>query len=263
MIRRTRPTLQVTLNPGPDPAAEAALPSSQTAGSSGSTERLVLSEAAGPALLEQFRGFAATLERVQREQKVRSLIVTSPSPGDGKSHVAVNLALTLADSYRRRVLLIDGDLRRPTLHLLFGVDGSRGLGDALKADNDESLAELQVHERLTLLPAGVPEMNPVGDLSSGRLSRLITEAESRFDWVIVDSPPAVGLADARIISETVDTILLVVRAGVTRFPDLEAAVETLGHDRVLGVVLNAVDPGELHSEHYYSYYYRDRKGQKS
>ena len=80
-----------------------------------------MSKSAAPLLVEQFRSLAATLHRAQLEQPLKSVIVTSASPGDGKSHVAVNLALTLSDSYRRRVLLIDADLRRPSLHLLFGV----------------------------------------------------------------------------------------------------------------------------------------------
>jgi Mrp family chromosome partitioning ATPase len=87
------------------------------------------------------------------------------------------------------------------------------------------------------------------------MSRLVANAASRFDWVIVDSPPAAGLADARIISETVHGVVLVVRAGVTRFPDLEASANALGPDRILGIVLNAADPGEIRRDDYYSHYY--------
>jgi capsular exopolysaccharide synthesis family protein len=221
----------------------------------GGSARLVVSRTAGPVLVEQFRGLAATLLRAQGERHLKSVIVTSPSPGDGKSHVAVNLALTLSESYRRRVLLIDADLRRPTLHLLFRLPNTRGLSEALKETTDEKVATVKVSETLTLLPAGRPDPNPLGGLSSGRMKRMVADAADRFDWVVIDSPPVGVLADAHLLSETVDAAILVVRAGVTRFPDLEAAAGTLGHDRILGVVLNAVDPVEIRGEGYYSHYY--------
>jgi protein-tyrosine kinase len=221
----------------------------------GAAERLVVSKTAGPLLVEQFRGLAATLHGAQGEQRLKSVIVTSPAPGDGKSYVAVNLALTLSDSYRRRVLLIDADLRRPTLHLVFGIPNIQGLCEALKADADEKVAAVEISATLTLLPAGRPEADPLGALSSDRMKRIVSDAGSRFDWVIVDSPPVGLLADARLVSETVDAAILVVRAGVTQYPDLEAAADTLGHERILGIVLNAVEPAEIRGGGYYHRYY--------
>jgi capsular exopolysaccharide synthesis family protein len=218
-------------------------------------ERLVVSPSAAPLLVEQFRSLAATLHRAQLEQPLKSVIVTSASPGDGKSYVSVNLALTLSDSYRRRVLLIDADLRRPSLHLMFGIRNTKGLGDALTAKTDEKLATVQISETLTLLPAGRPEANPLGGLSSGRMKRIVADAASQFDWVIIDSPPVGVLADAHLVSETVDAAILVVRADVTRFKDLEAAADTMGHERILGIVLNAVDPAYIRGHGYYSHYY--------
>jgi len=219
------------------------------------SERLVLSRDAGPVLIEQFRNLAAVLNRTQKERVLRSLVVTSPAPGDGKSHVAINLALTLSHSYRRRVLLIDADLRRPTLHRLFNVHGAHGLSEALKGETDDLPDGVRISEHLTLLPAGGPDPSPIGDLSSARMVRFLASAVDKYDWVIVDAPPAGGLADARIIAETVDAALLVVRAGVTRFPDLEEAARALGPERILGVVLNAVDPSEVQREDYYGSYY--------
>ena len=218
-------------------------------------ERLVVSRTAGPMLIEQFRSLAATLHQAQQAQPLTSVIVTSASPGDGKSHVAVNLALTLSDSYRRRVLLIDADLRRPSLHLVFRIPNTHGLSAALKAKTDEKVAAVQISETLTLLPAGHPEPNPLGGLSSDRMKRIVADAASHFDWVIVDSPPVGVLADARLVSETVDAAILVVRAGVTRFPDLQAAADAIGHERILGIVLNAVDPVEIRGGGYYRDYY--------
>ena len=117
------------------------------------------------------------------------------------------------------------------------------------------MAAAPVTAHLTLLPAGRPEPDPLGALSSDRMKRIVEDAASRFDWVIVDSPPVGVLADGRLVSETVDGVILVVRAGVTRFPDLDAAADTLGHDRILGLVLNAVDPAEIRGENYYRQYY--------
>ena len=221
-------------------------------------ERLVVAGTAGPLLVEQFRSLAATLLQARGEQPLKSVIVTSASPGDGKTHVAVNLALTLSESYRRQVLLVDADLRRPSLHLLFQVPNIRGLSEALEATTIEKLPAVQISETLALLPGGRAESNPLGGLSSDRMKRIVEDAAARFDWVIVDSPPVGGLADGRLVSEAVDATILVVRAGVTRFPDLKSAAEMLGHERILGIVLNAVDPAELRGEGYYRHYYGER-----
>jgi len=221
-------------------------------------ERLVGSITSQPLLVEQFRSLAATLHQAQGGQPLKSILVTSASPGDGKTHVAVNLALTLSDSYGRRVLLIDADLRRPSLHQLFKVPNTRGLGEALRAPMDEKVPTVRIGQTLTLLPGGRPDKNPLGGLSSERMKRIVANAASLFDWVIVDSPPVGLLADARLVSETVDGAILVVRAGVTRFPDLEAAADAIGHERILGLVLNAVNPSEIPGvSHYRHYYGRD------
>ena len=218
-------------------------------------DRLVVSPSAGALVVEQFRRLAATIIRAKAERNLKSLLVTSPAPGDGKSNVAINLALTLSESFHQTVLLIDADMRRPTLHSLFGVENTAGLTEALMPRNNGNVATVQISDALTLLPAGRPDVSPLGGLASDRLKHLIADAASRFDWIIVDSPPVGLLADAHLVSEAVDGALLVVRAGVTPYPEMEAAADTLGHERVLGVVLNAVDPEEVRGEGYYSHYY--------
>jgi capsular exopolysaccharide synthesis family protein len=225
-------------------------------------ERLVVSNSAGPLLVEQFRSLAAALHGVRLEHPLKSIIVTSASPGDGKTHVAVNLALTLSDSYRRRVLLIDADLRQPLLHWIFGVSNSQGLSEALKATTDEPVRPVAITDTLTLLPAGRPDPSPHGGLSSDRMQRILGEAASTFDWVIVDTPPVGVLADGRLVAETVDGAILVVRAGVTQLPDLEAAADTIGRERILGIVLNAVDRTEIRGEDFYRHYSGGRTGRE-
>jgi receptor protein-tyrosine kinase len=245
------------VSPEAAPASSDATPASH-AFDPALSERLVVSEAAGPLLVEQFRGLAATLIQAQNGQPLKSVLVTSASPGDGKSLVAMNLALTLSESFKRRVLLVDADLRRPVLHDLFGVSNGPGLSEALAAEEGLQAPVLAITARLALLPAGRPEADPLGGLSSGRLKRIVSEAASRYDWVVVDSPPIGVLADGRLVSETVDGVIVVVRAGVTRFPDLEAAADVLGHDRILGLVLNGVDPASIRGEGYYHHYYGHR-----
>ncbi len=245
--------------PGPQPERDArverrlARPGGKL--DSPAADRLVGSANAGPLAVEQFRRLAAALIHARAERYLKSILVTSPAPGDGKSNVAVNLALTLSESYQRSVLLVDADLRRPMLHSLFGVENTPGLTEALSPDNRRAVATVEINEALTLLPAGRPEASPLGGLSSDRLKHLLADAAARFDWIIVDSPPVGMLADARLVSEAIDGALLVVRAGVTLYPDVEAAAETLGHERILGIVLNAVEPEEVQGEGYYHHYY--------
>jgi capsular exopolysaccharide synthesis family protein len=222
------------------------------------TARLVASSESPPILGEQFRHLAATLHRAQESQKIKTLMVTSASAGDGKSLTAANLALTLGESYKRRVLLIDADLRRPSLHRLFGFSNGAGLSDGLAANGDAPLVLAQVSERLTLLPAGRPQPDPMGGLSSPRMRHIIEEAAERFDWVIIDTPPVGLLADASVLTGMVDGALLVVRAGVTAFPEVEAAAATLGREHILGVVLNAAAPSDIGHRGYYHYYYHRR-----
>ena len=228
-------------------------------------QRLVASKTADPLVVEQYRRFAASLIQEQVRRTLKSVIITSASPGDGKSHVAINLALTLSESFRRQVLLIDADMRRPTLHSLFGVSNARGLSDTLNEKTDQKAAVVPINDTLTLLPAGRSGANPLAGLSSDRLKRLVADAADRFDWVIVDSPPVAVLADAHLVSEAVDAAILVVRAGVTRFPDVESAAETLGGERILGIVLNAVNPAEIRGKDDYSHYYgtESRRGRRA
>ena len=201
-------------------------------------QKLVIGPSAPAHLAEPFRRLAATLHHAQLVNGIKSLLVTSALAGDGKSFTAVNLALTLSESYRRNVLLIDADLRRPSLHEIFRVPNVVGLNEGLAAGEDAQLAALKLTQTLTLLPAGKPVPDPMGGLSSERMRRILTEASARFEWVIVDTPPVGLLADANLLGSLVDGALLVVRANQTPYPAVTRALEAIGRDRVLGVVLN-------------------------
>jgi len=204
---------------------------------------------------EQYRKLAAILHHAQVERGIKVIMMSSALPGEGKSLTAVNLSLTLADSYQRRVLLIDADLRRPTVQRIFGIPPISGLNEGLKAGEDRAMALTAVSDLLFVLPAGRPEADPMSGLTSDRMRRLIAQAAATFDWVIVDSPPVGLLPDASLLSAIVDGVLLVVRAGKAPFSLVKRTVESISHDRILGVVMNAIDVAhDRNAGGYYEYY---------
>jgi capsular exopolysaccharide synthesis family protein len=213
-----------------------------------------------PAAVEQYRRLAASLHHARLERDIKVLMITSASPGEGKTLTATNLALTLSESYRRKVLLIDADLRRPSLHHMFGVPNVLGLSDALKGEADRKLSVIQVSPNLTVLPAGRPDSDPMGGLTSDRMRRIVQEAAARFDWVIIDTPPVGFLSDANLLVAMVDAALFVVRAGKSPYRLVQRALDAVGRTRILGVVLNAIDEHVDDAEYYYYGYYGSRPG---
>jgi capsular exopolysaccharide synthesis family protein len=217
--------------------------------------KLVSTEDFSNAALEQYRKLAATLHRVQEEHNLQVVMTASCLPGEGKSLTAINLALTLSGSYERRVLLIDADLRRPTVQRVFQLATITGLDDGLKAEHDRPMPLIEVSERLFVLPAGRPDPDPLSGLTSDRMARLVQQARGAFDWVLIDTPPVTLLPDANLLAANVDGVLLVVRAGKAPYHLVKRTVETVGHDRILGVVMNAVDHRhDRNAGGYYEYY---------
>jgi len=215
-------------------------------------DRLAISESAKPELVEQFRSLAAALLRLRASANLKVVMVTSAEPGDGKTFVAVNLALVLSESYRRRVLLVDADLRRPSIREFSEISDRPGLSEALKARADQKLSVLRISETLTLLPAGRPDPDPMSGLTSARMKHIVNEAAARFDWVVLDVPPMGPVPDASLLAGMTDGTLLVVRAGQTPCAAVQKAIEGLGRDRILGVVLNGAD---YEGTTYYGGYY--------
>jgi capsular exopolysaccharide synthesis family protein len=207
-------------------------------------ERLVVSRAADWVLVEQFRRLAATLHQAQSAGNIKTVMVTSATPGDGKTLTAINLALILGESYGRRVLLIDADLRRPSIRDVSHAPDVVGLSDGLKAKTEQRLTVMQITRNLTLLPAGRPDPDPMSGLTSPRMRRILDDAADRFDWVILDAPPVGTVADGSLLAGMVDGALLVVRAGHTQCPMAIKAIEAIGRERILGVVLNAMRPSD-------------------
>jgi capsular exopolysaccharide synthesis family protein len=208
------------------------------------SEKIVAAENIQPQALEQYRKLAATLHHAQVDRGIKVILVASAGMGEGKTLTATNVGLTLSESYRRRVLLIDADLRRPSLHDVFQVPNVSGLSDGLEGDVEHRLSLLQVSQTLTVLPAGRPLADPMGVLTSGRMRHILEEAREAFDWVIIDSPPVGMMTDANLLSAMVDGVVLIVSAGQTPYGIVQKSVEALGRERVLGVVLNRADLGE-------------------
>lgn len=204
-------------------------------------KRLLVWRDADPRLVEQFGRLAGKLVQRQRTDSLKSLIIASAMPSDGKTLTALNLALVVSESYRHRVLLIDADLRRPTIGEAANLAITDGLNEAIKASNERKAPLVQLTETLTVLPAGGPEPDPLSNLTSPRMQRLLQEAAVRFDWVIVDSPPIRPTADAGLLCPMVDAAILVIRAGQTPYSAVQQAIDALGRERILGIVLNAVE----------------------
>lgn len=237
------------------------VPSGSAAFSGKWRERLAIPPEGNSVLIEQFRRLAGTVHHAQMSTGLRTLMITSASPGDGKTLTAVNLAIVLSASYQRRVLLVDADLRQPSIGNIADLANGPGLSEALRAKSDERVALVNVTPTLTILPAGQPLLDPIGCLTSLRMRRILEEGAKRFDWVILDAPPVGHLADASLLAEMADGTLLVVRAGRTQYPRVQKAIDALGRERILGVVLNGL--GALQEKQYESYYGSDAVGQSS
>ena len=213
-----------------------------------------------PIAREQYRRLAATLHHVQAERGLKAILVGSALAEEGKTLTAVNIALTLSESYRRRVLLIDADLRRPTVHHAFGFDNIVGLADALAAKEERRLPIVAVSPQLSVLPAGRPSADPMEMLTSSRMIKILDEAASVFDWIIIDTPPVGLLPDANLLAAMLDGAIFVVAAGRTPCAVVQKAIEALGRDRILGVVLNRVAEADATpGDYYYRYYGSTRK----
>lgn len=204
---------------------------------------------------EQFRTLRSRLYQLRSSHPLRTLLVTSAAPGEGKTFAAANLAQAIVRQSDRRVLIIDADLRCARVHAVLGAPPAPGLTDYLRGDADE-IAVIQ-HGRegnLCFIPGGNDVTNPSELLSNRRLKALFEHVMPVFDWVILDSPPCLPVADATILADLCDGVLLVVRAGSTPSSTVQRACQELQGRNVVGVVLNAVEKSHLYGSYFY---YRD------
>lgn len=209
---------------------------------------------------EAFRSLRTSLHFVGANQQYRSLLVTSPGPTEGKSTVLSNLAVTLAQS-GKRVLVVDADLRKPNQHKIFEIPNSAGLTNVLVGESEfsETVRDTGV-DNLSLLTSGPIPPNPSELLESEGMRALLEQAKDQYDFVLVDSPPVLPITDAAVMASQVDGILLVVKSGQTRVDLAKEAKDTLANARgkIVGVILNQIRyDGDDYR--YYYYYGHDRK----
>jgi capsular exopolysaccharide synthesis family protein len=211
---------------------------------------------------EQFRTLRSRLYQLRGSQSLRTLLVTSSVPGEGKTFVTANLAQAIVRQPDRRVLIIDADLRCSRLHLPLGAPNSPGLTDYLRGEADEMAVIQHGQEGNLCFIAGGNEMtDPSELLSNGRLRKLLDLVTPLFDWVILDSPPCVPVADPSILAALCDGVLLVVRAGSTPSEVAQKGRQELQGKNIVGVVLNAVDEAGMYGSGYYqAYSYDESKG---
>jgi receptor protein-tyrosine kinase len=205
-----------------------------------SNPKLIVSAAMPAALSAQYRRLGAALHELQLENGLKIVMVSSTVPQEGKSLTVANLALTLAESYHRRTLLIDADLRCPTLHEMFGVSKTPGLADVL-ASTGPDLPIVPISPWLSLLPAGHVAAGPLAQLTSERMQLVVHEAAAHFDWVLLDTPPISLLPDAQHVASVSEGVLLVIAAGVTPYKLVQRAIASIGAERIVGTMLNYVD----------------------
>jgi protein-tyrosine kinase len=211
--------------------------------------------------MEEFRTLRSRLYQAREKQPLSKILVTSALPKEGKSFTSANLAQVLARQHGRRVLLIDGDLRNPQLHTLLGTEPGPGLFEYLRAEADEfSIIQHGPMENLFFIPAGQYSSNPAELLANGRLRNLLHRLESTFDWVVIDSAPAVPVSDAVRMANDCDGVLLVVRSNSTPSDAARRARREFAERNVIGVVLNGITPEQSpYMQYYYAAYGQDEK----
>lgn len=195
---------------------------------------------------EQFRALRGRIDALSAQRPIRTLVVSSPMAGEGKTTASINLACVTAMSVGRSVLLVDCDMRKPKVHQALGLRPAAGIAEVLAGEVsvDEAIVKVDGMNLDVLAVRGRPS-NPSELLGSPRMRELVEEVAQRYDRVILDTPAALGVPDAKAVAELADGVVVVVRADVTSQHDLEATLEILDRRRLLGLVLNGahVDHG--------------------
>jgi capsular exopolysaccharide synthesis family protein len=212
-----------------------------------------------PQVAEQYRHLAARLHHAGVRARASVVMVASAMPAEGKTLTAANLALTLSESYRRRVIIIDADLRRPSMHGLFGLPNGCGVNGALT--HQAVPPAFEISPRLSVIPAGPPNPDPLGGLTSPAFEMLVKAAARQYDWVIIDTPPVGLLTDANLMVGLVDAVVMVVAANKVSYKVLQRAADALGRERIIGVVLNRASHETFTADDAYSYGYGEGDGQ--
>lgn len=230
-------------------------------------DRLVLATATTGPVAESVRALRTRILYPNSGKVPRSILVTSAAPGEGKSFICANLAISLAQGVDNYCLLVDCDLRRPTQHSLFGLHNKAGLVDYLQ--HKKKLSELLVSsgvDKLSILPAGPRSINPAELLGSASMVSLVDELVKRYDdrLVVLDSPPLHAASETAVLAQHVDGVVLVVRYGASRREYVKALADAIGREKIIGVVFNAYRATMLdykvfgYYEYQQNYYYGEK-----
>ena len=213
------------------------------------------------AYCEHFRSLRTRILQAGERLQMRAFVITSSGVGEGKTLTALNLAWLLAQTEGVRALIIDSDLRQPCATDYLGIDAPIGLSEVLSGQVSLQQAVVRLQPSgLHLLPGGRARDDVAEMLSGPTFARVITEARRMFDYIIIDAPPLGIFTDANVLISRADAALLVVRAGKTRYSQIDKLLEQLPRERVLGVILNRAEEQPDASSYYYHqrYYNRDR-----
>jgi capsular exopolysaccharide synthesis family protein len=221
---------------------------------SSSTAELISDHPAESGYAEAYRSLRTSVLLSLADHKPKTILVTSPQPSEGKTTTAINIAIALAQT-GVRVLIIDADMRRPRCHKALGVANKHGLSTFLSAGGDLDRFILETASGVQILPCGPPPPNPSELLTSSRMLTGLRELEGKFDHIVIDSPPVATVSDGLILAKSVDGVVLVVQGNQTSRTVAMRARQMLVNvgAKVFGVVLNKVDAG---SSYYYDYYYK-------
>lgn len=215
------------------------------------TRLAALADQGGPAA-EAFRLFGVRLRHLRRERSLTKLLVTSTTPQEGKSVIAGNLACTLAATSQQRVLLLEGDVRRPSQGELFRLDALPGLCEYFSGHRTlaESIYRLE-EAGLWFIPAGRAPGNSPELIDSLKLTSMAAQLSQWFDWIIIDSPPVLPLADTSVWEKMADGVLLVARRGISMKRKLKQGTEAIDHKKLIGMVLNSSTRATDEDYYYY------------
>ncbi len=218
--------------------------------------------------VEQFRSLRSRIYQSHYEAPMKTILIASGMPSEGKSFVAANLAVSLARNSVNNILLIDGDMRRPTLHNLLGasdspglsdyLEGSLGVMDVMQRDSNLEVADgagVNGISNLTFIPSGKAKDNSSELVANHRIEVLIAAVSSHFDWILIDSPPALAVTDAIDLGRAADAVLLVARGASTPYEVARRTQAAFSKSRILGFVLNDVKNAPHKGSYSYNYYY--------
>jgi capsular exopolysaccharide synthesis family protein len=205
---------------------------------------LFLDEESGEYGREEFRTLRSRLYQIRESRPLKKLLIASALPEEGRSFVAANLAQTLARQQGCRVLLVDADFRRPALHVLLGTNVVPGLSEYLLGEADElGVMQRGSMDNLFFVPAGRTVASPAELAASRRFETFLNYVQPLFDWIVLDSPPAVPVSDASLLASQCDGVLMVARSNITSFDTLRRAGQEFREQQLVGVVLNGAKDG--------------------